>query len=57
MKDFLGQNFILRSKTAEILYHDYASKMPIFDFHNHLSPEEIYRNENYKTITELWLKG
>jgi glucuronate isomerase len=57
LKDFLGQNFILRSKTAEILYHDYASKMPIFDFHNHLSPEEIYRNENYKTITELWLKG
>lgn len=57
MKPFLDENFLLNSKTAEILYHDYAKAMPIFDFHCHLSPKEIAENKRYRNITEIWLGG
>ncbi|MBS1563357.1 MAG: glucuronate isomerase, partial [Bacteroidetes bacterium] len=33
MKKFLDENFLLQSKTAEKLYHEYAKSMPIIDYH------------------------
>lgn len=57
MKNFLDDNFLLHSKTAETLYHDYAKDMPIIDYHCHISPKEIAENKNYLNITELWLGG
>ncbi len=57
MKVFMGQDFLLESPTAERLYHDYAAKMPIFDFHCHLSPQEIYENKSLNNLTEAWLGG
>lgn len=55
MKTFLDENFILQTKTAQNLYHNYAKKMPIFDFHNHLSPKEIYENKPLGNLTNAWL--
>ena len=57
MKEFMGEDFLLGSKTASTLYYDYAAKMPIFDFHCHLSPKEIYEDKTYRTLTEVWLGG
>lgn len=57
MKPFLDENFILSNKTAELLFHKYASKMPIIDYHCHLSPQQIYENPSFNTITEAWLNG
>lgn len=57
MKEFMGEDFLLGSKTASTLYYDYAVKMPIFDFHCHLSPKEIYEDKTYRTLTEVWLGG
>jgi glucuronate isomerase len=57
MKPFLDENFLLQSRTAEKLYHEYAKGMPIFDYHCHLSPKEIAENKRYRNITELWLGG
>jgi len=57
MKSFLDQNFLLHNKTAERLYHEYAAGMPIIDYHCHLDPGQIAWNENFKTLTEIWLKG
>tara|TARA_B110000046_G_scaffold14222_1_gene13833 strand:+ start:57983 stop:59383 length:1401 start_codon:yes stop_codon:yes gene_type:complete len=57
MKAFLGQDFLLTNKVAEVLYHDYAAKMPIIDYHNHLSPEDLAKNRQFKNITEAWLEG
>ena len=56
-KAFMDDNFLLESETARVLYHDYAKKMPIIDYHCHLSPQEIWENKKYKTITEVWLYG
>jgi glucuronate isomerase len=54
---FMKKNFLLSNDTAVKLYHDYAAKMPIIDYHCHLSPQEIYENKTYKNITEVWLYG
>ncbi|MDY7394882.1 glucuronate isomerase [Aureibaculum sp. 2210JD6-5] len=56
-KNFITNNFLLNSKEAEMLYHDYAAAMPIIDYHNHLSPKQIADNLPIKNITEAWLSG
>ncbi|HVW16155.1 MAG TPA: glucuronate isomerase [Mucilaginibacter sp.] len=57
MKPFLDQNFLLQSKTAEHLYHQYAAGMPIIDYHCHLDPAQIAGNVNFANLTDIWLKG
>lgn len=57
MKHFLNADFLLQTPTAQQLYHDYAAKMPIIDYHNHLPPAEIAENKQFDNITEIWLKG
>lgn len=57
MKEFMGKDFLLTTDTAKHLYHDYAEKMPIIDYHCHISQKEIYENRTFNTITEVWLGG
>jgi len=57
MKKFLDQDFLLHNETAKTLYHNYAAKMPIIDFHNHLSAKEIYENKKFDNISDVWLGG
>lgn len=57
MKAFLDENFLLENKVSERLYHTYAAKMPIIDYHCHLPPNEIAADKKYSTITEVWLNG
>ncbi|OJG83374.1 hypothetical protein RV14_GL001732 [Enterococcus ratti] len=54
---FLAEDFLLKEEWAKKLYHSYAKKMPIIDYHCHLSPKEIYENKNFKNLTEAWLSG
>jgi len=56
-KNFITDNFLLNSKEAEILYHQYAKNMPIIDYHNHLSPKQIAEDLPIKNITDAWLNG
>ncbi len=57
MKEFLGNDFLLDSEAAKELYFGYAEKMPIYDFHCHLNPKEIYEDKKYRSLTEVWLAG
>ncbi len=57
MKKFLDDNFLLETKTAEILYHKHAKDMPIIDYHCHLPPEEIASDKQFENMTQIWLKG
>ena len=54
---FINDNFLLQSEAAKSLYHDFAKKMPIIDYHNHLSPKLINEDYQFTNITELWLEG
>ena len=57
MKRFLDENFLLQSKTAEKLYHDYAARMPIIDYHCHLPQDQIAADNRFNTLTHAWLYG
>ncbi len=57
MKSFMDENFLLGSKAAQRLYHEYADKMPIFDYHCHLPPQEIADDKRFLNLTDIWLKG
>ncbi len=54
---FINKDFLLTNKVAKKLYHDYAEKLPIIDYHCHINPQEIYENKKFKNITEIWLGG
>jgi glucuronate isomerase len=55
MEKFMDENFMLSGETARVLYHDYAEKMPIIDYHCHIDPREIANNRRFDNITQLWL--
>ncbi len=57
MKPFLNDHFLLQTPTAQKLYHDFAEKLPIIDYHNHLPPDQIAGNINFKNLTQVWLYG
>ncbi|MFC5405775.1 glucuronate isomerase [Cohnella soli] len=57
MKSFMDDNFMLNSRVAERLYHDYAAKQPIIDYHCHLNPQEIFEDKRFANLTEIWLYG
>jgi glucuronate isomerase len=57
MKKFNDESFLLKTDSAAKLYHDYAAKMPILDFHCHLSPKDIAEDRKFNSITEAWLGG
>jgi glucuronate isomerase len=57
MKPFMDENFLLRTKTAQDLYHNHAAKMPIFDYHCHINPKQIADDVRFENITQIWLYG
>ena len=53
----MDQHFLLNTKTAVKLYENAAAEAPIFDFHCHLDPKEVWENKSYENITQIWLGG
>ena len=54
---YIKNNFLLSNKVSEELYFKYAQKMPIFDYHCHISEKEILEDKPFKNIYEMWLSG
>lgn len=57
MKAFMDRDFLLSTDTAKHLYHTYAEKLPIIDYHCHIDPREIYEDRSFENITQVWLGG
>ncbi len=57
MKKFMDKDFLLSTETAKELYHNHAAKMPIIDYHCHVSPKEIFEDKHFENIAQLWLSG
>jgi glucuronate isomerase len=57
IKPFLDENFLLKGKFAQTLYHGYAKDLPIIDYHCHLSPKDLAENRQFENITQVWLAG
>lgn len=54
---FINDNFLLETKYAEELYHNYSKHLPIIDYHNHLPPQQIAEDKTFENITDVWIKG
>jgi len=57
MPEFITEDFLLQTKTARILYHEHAKKMPIYDYHCHLPADKIAADHRFDNITQAWLYG
>jgi len=57
MSAFLNDSFLLHSDVAEDLFHNYAKKQPIIDYHNHLPPAEVAQDKRFENLTQAWLYG
>ena len=54
---FIHKDFLLGSKAARQLFHEFGEGQPIFDYHCHLSPKDIAENRQFKNLFEIWLEG
>lgn len=57
MAEFITEDFLLQTKTAKVLYHEYAKKMPIYDYHCHLPADKIATDHQFDNLTQIWLYG
>ena len=57
MKSFNDENFLLDTKAAQTLYHDYAEGLPIIDYHCHLIPEYVANDHRFPNLSKIWLEG
>lgn len=57
MKAFMDKDFLLSTETAQTLYHEYAAKTPVLDYHCHINPKEIAEDRRFENITQVWLGG
>jgi glucuronate isomerase len=53
----MDEDFLLDSKSAQRLYHEYAAQMPIIDYHCHIPTEDIANDRNFENLTQVWLGG
>lgn len=54
---FIHDDFMIQSKAGSDLYHKYASRQPIIDYHNHLPPADISQDRQFDNLFEIWLEG
>src|SRR5882757_935570 len=54
---FIHDDFLLTTKTARRLYHQFAESEPILDYHCHLPPKEVAENRQFQNLFDIWLEG
>lgn len=57
MKNFMDADFLLETDTAKALFHNFAEKTPVLDYHCHINPKEIAEDRKFENITQVWLGG
>ncbi len=53
----INDSFMLKNKTAQKLYHEFAKDLPIIDYHCHISPQMIAEDYKFKNAYDLFLGG
>src|SRR5438067_1669932 len=54
---FIHEDFLLGTRTARRLFHQFAESEPILDYHCHLAPRDIAENRRFQNLFEIWLEG
>lgn len=50
MNTRFSEELFLTNRTGSELYHKYAEKLPIIDYHCHLQPSEIFENKEFEDL-------
>jgi glucuronate isomerase len=56
-KPYINDDFLLTTDAAKELYHSYAEKAPLIDYHCHLPVREIAEDKRWNEISDVWLGG
>jgi len=54
---FISDHFLLQGSIAARLFHEFAEKEPLLDYHCHLPVRDIAENHRFRDLTEIWLEG
>ena len=54
---YIHDDFLLSTKTARRLFHEFAADQPILDYHCHLPPQDVAANRRFGNLAEIWLEG
>jgi len=54
---FIHDEFLLETATARRLFHTYAERQPIIDYHCHLPPKDVAEDRRFADLFEIWLEG
>lgn len=54
---FITDDFLLTTRAARRLYHEFAAVQPILDYHCHLPPKDVAENRRFANLFEVWLEG
>jgi len=57
MATIITEDFLLQTKAARTLFHDFAKDQPVIDYHNHLPPADLANDTHFENLTQAWLKG
>lgn len=57
MKNFMDENFLLQTETAQKLYHEHAGKNADYRLSLPLVPQMVADDHKFKSLTEIWLGG
>lgn len=55
MTNIIHDDFLLETRTARRLYHDYAAGLPIVDYHCHLDACQLAEDHRFESLAELWV--
>ncbi len=55
MKHFVHDDFLLHTSTAGRLYHEYAERLPIIDYHGHLDPRDLAADRTFHDLADAWI--
>ncbi len=55
MTEFIHDDFLLKTRTAQRLYHEFAEGLPIIDYHSHLDTRDLADDRAFENITQLWI--
>lgn len=47
----------MTNPTGSMLYHKYAERLPIIDYHCHIQASEMLEDKEFEDLGELWLSG
>ncbi|HEY1847813.1 MAG TPA: glucuronate isomerase [Opitutaceae bacterium] len=57
MKPFINDDFLLATDAARELYHRHAASEPIYDYHCHVSQDQIESNHQFADLADIWIGG